>query len=471
MRQTLSHNLDTPPRRAERARSRLLGAKWLNPVRNAGTLSLGRGAKGILSLASAALAARTLGMEDYGILVLLHGFVLVVGEVARFQSSHMLQRYGAAALADDDPKRFRRTVEFSILLDLLSVLIGLLIVVSAIAPAAGAFGIAPEWHELARLYGLGVVLMMLGGTPGGVLLLFDRFDLLATQITIAPVIRAIGAGVLFMMDAGLLEFLVVWFVAMALGRLTLIFMGYRELARRGRLTGLRPLSTGIRQPETGAWRFALGTNVNSSLTLAQSHIGMLAVGWLLGPAAAGLFHVAQRFAHVLIKPIRTLFVPAVYAELVHLTARNKHRARRRVAGRTSILTGILAAVLFAALVAFGESLIAWIMGQAFVEAYTTMVLLAVAGLVEAWTFSLDPLLVSTGKVRTVVLVRSVASAVYLACLYALVTSVGLEGAGLAAVIYAVMAGGGLLPFGLHVLRAERKGTPGTCAPETQSPYS
>src|SRR3546814_11772408 len=100
----------------------------------------------------------------------------------------------------------------------------------------------------------------------------------------------------------------------------MLALGWREVMRRGFLPRRRPSSEGIARLERGAWRFALETSLNATLGLADKHLGLLAVGWLVGPAAASLVRIARQLADRLTKVHRNLLTHAIYTELARLTA-------------------------------------------------------------------------------------------------------------------------------------------------------
>lgn len=436
------------PRLIERLRRKA----WLKPVRNAGVLLIGRTAQGVLSLAAVALAARALGAVDFGALVLLHSFVLMVGEIAKFQSWQAILRYGAPALEAGAVARLQAVVRFGLLLDAVGAVVAAAIVLLAIVPAARLFAIPAELHEVARLYGLSVVFFVLNPAANGVLRLCDRFDLVSAQSAVAPLIRAAGAGALYAAGMGLPAFLAVWFAATLVGRLYLLGAAWHELRRRGLTEGFwRSWHESVR-PEPGIWSFSIATHLNTSLAMVQQHLGTLAVGWLLGPAAAGLFRVARQFANVLAKPTHKLLVPSIYPELARLTAQGRTRARTKMVVRTTLLTGAVAVVIFGLLAAFGEMLIGLVVGPAFTRAYPTMLWLALAAMLTTWTFPVPPLLISTGWVHLVVAVRLGATAAYLLALYFGIAWFGLAGAGMAAVVNVALGPPLMLILGRRALR-------------------
>ena len=71
---------------------------WHKPLRNAGKLGMGRGFQAVCSLAYLGVAARCLGTEGFGALVLIHSLSRAIAQLARFQSWRFTIRFGTQAL-------------------------------------------------------------------------------------------------------------------------------------------------------------------------------------------------------------------------------------------------------------------------------------------------------------------------------------------------------------------------------------
>ncbi|MFC7554910.1 hypothetical protein ACFQU7_25840 [Pseudoroseomonas wenyumeiae] len=85
---------------------------------------------------------------------------------------------------------------------------------------------------MAALYATSSAFMVMA-TPTGLLRLFNRFDVLATRDTMGALVRLAGAGLAALLGGGLPAFLAVWYLATAVGGLSLAFAAWRELHRRG----------------------------------------------------------------------------------------------------------------------------------------------------------------------------------------------------------------------------------------------
>lgn len=401
-------------------------------------LLLGKTAQGVLSIAYLALAARTLGISDFGALVVLNGLVVSVSEIARFDSWQVVLHYGTKAVESGDRARLHQVVKFTLLLDLIGSALGLAVVLLGLSAAMQMFGLPREYEGAARLFSLSVVFLISTGGANGVLRLLDRFDLISWQTTIAPVVRLTGTLVLFAAGGDLEDFLWLWLIGTVIARSTLHLLAWRELHRRDLLAGFSAVRAMPLAKDSKVWRFAFGTSANATLAVVDKHVGLLAVGWLLGPAAAGLYRVALHLADLLIKPNRAFLTPAIYPELARHAARDTGPARTQMMWRSVLIVGGVSIAVFAVLAVVGKLLIVLIFGPGFDAAYGVMILLALSGVIANCIFPLEPLLVSTGRVRVAVTVRIISVSIYFALLYALLQQFGLIGGGIASCAYAAV---------------------------------
>lgn len=421
---SLSHYIQTTP--------------WLKPLRNAGWLLLGRGGQLLCSIGYIALATRALGVEQFGILALMHSFVLAVAAIAQFSSWQMLMRYGAVALQENNKPHFQQLVWFAGFLDILGSLIGIAIIVFFIEFSAETLNIPEKYYDILQIYAISVISITLSTSSLGILRLLDKFRLLALHATIEPLIRLIGAGILFFFSSDLIYFLVTWFIALVVSRMAMVGLAIYHLKKSEILD--RATASLDLCPEKGIWRFIFGVNIGTTLKLSASHLPVLLVGSLLGPAAAGLFRVAQQLADILIKPGRKLLVPAIFPELSRLSAAKEHSQRREMVMRLSLLIGGLAILVFTVFVLYGDIILLLIAGEEFRMAYGVMVWLAAAGVITLLSFPLEPLMLSAGMAYRTVLIHISATAGYVISFYQFAPYFELKSAGMAAVVYTVMLG-------------------------------
>ncbi|MDB5425477.1 MAG: rane protein [Phenylobacterium sp.] len=402
---------------------------------NLGRLLGGKAAAGVISLAYMALAARALGPADYGVLILVHGYAMTVGGLVGFPGWHAVVRYGAQALATGDDARLTRLLRLTGLVEGAG---GVLAVIAAalLAPLVGPrLGWSPTAVAFALPYSL-AVLASARATPAGYLQLAGRFDLLGVHSVVAPLIRLAGAATAIALHAGLLGFLIVWLAAAVAEWAAMWTLGLLVARRQLPRTPLLGAVRGAVAENPGFWRFMIAANADITFSELSGRIAPLAVGWLLGPAAAGLYAIAQRLTTVLSQPALTLG-QAAYAELARLAAAGGHGAPLRQALLRCVGVALLAAAPIVLMIAlFGRRLAVLVGGAAFAGAAGIMLWLALARTVYLAVPPVSAALTALGRPGLSVACNMVCGLGMLAVLPPMLSRLGLGGAGLNALLQA-----------------------------------
>lgn len=344
---------------------------------NLGRLLSGKAAAGLISLIYMIIAAHALGPTDYGVLVLVHGFVITIGGIIEFQGWHAVVRYGANCLARHDEAALMKLLRF---VGGIEVAGGIVAIVAA-ACLAPILGPRLGWSATALAFALPYSFAVLGSvrsTAAGYLQLMGRFDLLGLHNTVAPTARLAGAILAWWMHAGLGGFLIAWLVAALLEWASLWALAL-WVARRnfGEADILGPVR-GVTTDHPGIWRFMLIANADVTFGELAGRIAPLIIGWMLGAEAVGFYAIAQRATVVIAQPAQILG-QAAYAELARLVASGDDGRRLRRAVRHCILIAMAAAVpVILVLAFFGREVAILIGGKAFADAAPIMLWLTVA---------------------------------------------------------------------------------------------
>ena len=344
---------------------------------NLGKLLSGKAAAGLISLIYMIIAAHALGPTDYGVLVLVHGFVTTVGGLIEIQGWHAVVRYGAAALARHDKTALIKLLRF----------VGGIEIAGGIAASAAAACLAPilgprlGWSATALALALPYSFALLGSvrsTAAGYLQLMGRFDLLGLHNAVAPAVRLAGAILAWWMHAGLSGFLIAWLVAALLEWASLwafaLWVARQNIEEAHILGPMR----GVTTDNPGIWRFMLIANADITFGELAGRISPLIIGWMLGAEAVGFYAIAQRATVVIAQPAQILG-QAAYAELARLVAAGDDGRRLRRAVLHCILIAMAAAVpVILVLAFFGREVAILIGGKAFADAAPIMLWLTVA---------------------------------------------------------------------------------------------
>ncbi|MGY8962370.1 MAG: lipopolysaccharide biosynthesis protein [Rhodospirillales bacterium] len=403
--------------------------------KNAGFLLSGKVATGVFGLAYLSLAARGLGIEQFGLLVLVQTYVQVITGLTTFHSWQAVIRYGAISVENDDTPGFQKLISFTTALDIGGVILGAIVAWFA-APLVGpVLGWSDEVIAYAQPYSL-LILFTVIATPTGLLRLYDRFDILAWQVVITPATRLIGVTAAVLLDAPLWGYLLAWFVAGVVGGLTLVALGWREGVKQGRLNGMRWSLTGVTTTHTKIWSFCLASNFHSSLQMVTGHMSTLLVGAVATPAAAGLFKVAREVATALTKPAE-LLTQSIYPEFARLGSTGVWSAFGGLIRRAATLAGSAGLTVLIIMILLGKPFLALVFGPDFSAAYGALVLLVAAAVITISGFSFDPALYAMGRPSVPLKVNViVVLCVYVPLLVLLTEGMGPLGAGVAMLVSA-----------------------------------
>ena len=213
------------------------------------------------------------------------------------------------------------------------------------------------------------------------------------------------------------------------------WMAWRRLAAGEPLRG--PWR-GVARDTVGLTRFILITNFDITVRELATNIAPLTIGWMLGPAAAGLLALAQRATSVLTQPT-VLLSQASYAVLAAQVARGELAAMRHTVWRSAALAMTVAVPIVMVLAAFGDRLLTILGGASFVGGAKLLILVALgraAGLASAPLAAGLTALGLPERSMTVGLVTSLALFPFLPLLLWLA---GVEGAGWHAVLQNAVA--------------------------------
>lgn len=404
--------------------------------KNASVLLGGKFLAALTSIAYIPLATHSLGATLFGVLVLVNGYTRAIAAALTFQVRLALVRYATICLHEKSHDDLRKLLGFMLLIELGFGILAISLAALLVPFAAEQFSWPAEELPMIILYSLAGVSMM-HSMPSGVLFVFGRFKLLSLQQTVGPTVRLIFATLAYVMDAGLSGFLLAWLAGSIAEAAIQWFFGLRELSRRGLLQGLLQWPTGITRQHEGIWRFVLTTKLDTSLEELSSRATPLAVGWMLGPAAAGLYHVAMKIGMLLTQPMM-LVGQTLYPELSKMVASKQFHSLNRVVLRTGLIAVALGLLVLAVLSAFGEQILVLYGGTGFDAAYQVLILIALAGTVLLFGFPMGSALVASGRPGTVLKIKLVTSVLLFPMLLGLLNLYGLNGAGLYAAAFSLV---------------------------------
>jgi len=416
--------------------------------RNVGWLLGGKALGALLSLFYLAVAARLLGPYQFGIFAIVLSFGQAIANLVQFQSSQLIIRFGAAHLQARTPSRFTSLVRFSTLLDIVSAALSAVIGFFSAELFGRLFGWTAEVVAPAQWFSLSLM-FWLRATPTGVLRLLDRFDQLTIAETLTPVVRFLGALVAILVPPSIGIFLIIWALSEALASLLLWMFARSALLQEGVAMSLGlPRQVAIENP--GLWRFAFASNLTASTNLVWQQLGTLAVGGVVGAAAAGGFRIAFQIAQALAKPAM-LLGRVIYPELARLGAAGDAGP---AVWRSTAMAAVGGVAMVAVTALFGEASLSIIAGAPYASAGVILTILSISAAIDLAGFALEPALLAAGRAGYALFARMGGAIIYAFLLLITIDRWGVYGVAWSAV------GGSLFALMISLILVKRAGTLG-----------
>ncbi|NND56794.1 MAG: hypothetical protein HKN57_06045 [Xanthomonadales bacterium] len=405
-------------------------------LKNFGVVIRGRGIAGVFSVLATGLMANALSPTEFGLVVLIHTYVMVIRGALNFRTFEAVVRYGIPLNDAGNDAGFLALLRSTTLIDLASAVLAALVGILA----ASAAGVILDWDAemvtWASFYSL-FILSTANGTPNGILRVYNRFDALSVQFTVAPALRFISVAVAWALEAPMPVFILAWGSAFALGHIYMVVRGMIELRAHvstGLWTGFRWRE--IRERDSEFWKFIRVVYWQTNIDLLPKHVSVLLAGAMLGPAAAGLFRLAREFSTVLTQPAVAL------REVLFPDLTRSFHARdggiSKVPFKAAVIAGLAGLVFVAVSVIFGKSILG-VIGEEYVPAAALLSLLLLAASFDLASASLRAAAYAVGEAGAVLNIHLAGIAVYISMFFLLTRLTGLIGPGLAAILASLLA--------------------------------
>lgn len=405
-------------------------------LRNFGVVLRGRGIAAVFSVSATALMANALSVTEFGLVILLHTYIMVIRGALNFRTFEAVVRFGVPLNDSGDTRSLRSLLRSTLFIDLASALLATIIAVVA-APLAGHF---LHWDSsmvfAAAFYSI-VILSTANGTPNGILRVYDRFDALSVQFTVGPALRFILVAAAWALEAPMPVFIIAWGSAFAAGHVYMFFRGFIELRANmdeGLWSGFHWRE--LKERDNEFWKFVGVVYWQTGIDLLPKHVSVLLAGALLGPASAGLFRLAREFSTVLTQPAMVLR-EVLFPDLTRSFHADDGKIRA-VTFKTALFAGLIGLVFVVVSVLFGKSLLG-VVGEEYRVASTLLSLLLLAAAFDVASAPLRAAAYAVGRAASILRIHIVSIIAYVALFFLLTPTTGLIGPGLSAIFASLLA--------------------------------
>lgn len=341
-------------------------------LRNTGYLFSANTFSLVLSMVQSILAARLLGVEQFGMVGAVTVFTSTINRLFSFRMGELTVKYFGQYQVEGSKERAAAVVKAAGLIEALTSLLAFALLLLLSPLAARVFAKDPSTLPLFMLYGLTIPGNLMTETATGVLQVTRRYRSQALVNVGQALLTALLIAVAFFTGGGMAEVVIAYLlgkVILGVGPMLLAVRALREILGRGWWQAPFSLLPPLRELA----HFALTTNLSATLNLVVRDSELLWVAYFLTPQAAGYYKVALAIIGLVMSPI-TPFIATSYPEINRAVAEKAWPALKRLLRRITIISGAWTGAVSVGLLLFGNWLILFY-GAEFLPAYPALLVL------------------------------------------------------------------------------------------------
>ncbi len=355
----------------------------------------------VLSFVQGILAARLLGLADYGLLVIVMAYVSTVNGILSFRMSELVVRYGGEYIEQGKKQEAGALIKLAGISEAVVSVLAFLLVALTAGIATELITKAPGTQWMIVLFGLGLLANFNAETSTGILQVTGKIRLRGIVNLIQTILSVSIIGTAFLIKrsgaAMPTQGLLIALLAYLAGKTVLglgLFIAAQVQVHRVLGSGWAKAPLALLPARPQMVRFAFSSNLSATAILIFRESELLWVGYFLNAEAAALYKIAYSIVSLLSVPADPLIL-AVYPELNTLVVQKAWpRLRKFLRSVTAISIGYNA--LFAVVLLIFGPLILALYGKQYVAAYPIMLTLLVGLAFNYTLFWNRPLLLSLG---------------------------------------------------------------------------
>ncbi len=330
----------------------------------------------VFSMAQGILVARTLGVEQYGVLGVVMTFVTVVNRLTSFRMNEFVVKYVSAALAVRREDQAAAVIKVAMLVDVSASVLAFVIVL-LLAPVGARWFVRMAGAEvLITAYAVVILGNLVLETATGILQVFNQFQLQSLVISIGRAVSLVAVTVAFVLQGGLWGILLAYLVSNLVSAALLLISALRETGRRLGAGWWRVSFTALNGRWRSAGNFVLSTNISATLSLITKDSDLLWLGYFRNPIEVGYYKLATNLAALVLMPIRPL-AQTIYPEIAREAALRGWSRFRSLLRKGSLLTAAYIIPVGFFMGVASPWLIGLLYGEEFVPAAPALVILLV----------------------------------------------------------------------------------------------
>ena len=382
----------------------------------------------VFSALQAIVVARILGVEQYGLLVLVMSYIDLLNQFIDFRVWETAIKYIGMFWDKYELEKTRSIIKLLYLIDFVSGIVACLISIATAKIISQYIIHTPEAYKYIWIYSLNLLIGTSSSTSIAILRIFNRYKIIAVVRSSQYLIRMIIVISMLLLGFGISGVIFGLVIASLFGVILRTYVVMRTLNEHNLGNWWKSSIRLINDQFKGIFWYIANTNLSATIKMGQDRFfGMLILGYFSGKDAVAFYKIAASAATI----ISFLIVPlyeAIYPEFVKLKSQDVLGGIKALINSV-IITYVKISIPVTLIVIFFSNIIITIaFGKNYLPASNALRIIAIASIIDGLTFWITPVLLTIEKpgMRTVISLISTSS--YLILLIALVPSYSFIGA-------------------------------------------
>lgn len=407
----------------------LSNSKWLVGDR---TLS------GIFGALQAIIVVRILGVEQYGLLVLVVAYIDLLNRLVDFRMWETATKYIGTFWETGDLEQTRSMIKLSYLIDGLSGILAFIIAILTASFISEYFIHTPEAYRYIFIYSLSLLISTSSTTSVSILRIFNKFRVIAILRTSQNFFRMITVTALLVLGLGINGVLYGLVLTSIVGFIIRISMAIKIL-KEHQLGSWWKSNIGLIKDhrKSIAW-YIFNTNIASTIKMGEDKsLGILILGFLAGKDAVAYYKIATSASKILNYIVGPLY-ESIYPEFIKIKSQNVLKSIKPLIMKMSVSFIKIAIPLAILIIVFADIIIEAVYGKSYLPSANALKIIAIAAVIDGLTFWTVPVLLAMEKPGLRTIIHFIAVIFYLALLWILAPTYSFMGAAYAYLGYVIL---------------------------------
>lgn len=405
---------------------RLLSESLLKKlIKNSGILFTGNILAQALGICTLALTTILLDPKQFGVLVIIQTYTIIIDRLVNFQSWQAIIKYGTDALENNNINKFKGYIKFGTILDFCTALLATILAVIGIQCIGPVLNLSDEHILMGSIYSL-TILFHLSGTPTAILRMLDKFKLFAFIHVISAFIKLMGVTISYISSGGLWHILYVWMITEIIGHLLLLIISHYVLYKKN----IKYWWNSHLDDWRDVFKFTWWSNLSTTLDIPIKQLDMIVVSMVISFEGVAIYRVFKQVSQI-IGQVADPIYQTIYPLLVKMISNNnKDKLLNLVIKSGIVLFSVLLPLVFFLSITSPYWLNLFF-GDIYAENWGILIVYLFLRLISVSFIGIHPLFIALGFVQKNVSILVFANLIYLIVVLILGNLIGLLGVVLA----------------------------------------